>query len=70
MVSKKKNSNPDEEFQWDKSLGKPVPFCHPLTELEWIAAYLKSLSESDLINTIKEYFSPELVATLAKTLGV
>lgn len=53
-------------FTWDKLLGGPST----TSDIEWVAGYLLSLSEMEMISTIKEYFAPEHVARLAKALGV
>ena len=53
-------------FTWDKLLGGPST----TSDIEWVAGYLLSLSEMELISTIKEYFPKEHLARLAKAIGV
>jgi hypothetical protein len=36
----------EDESIFDPCLGKPVPFCHPLTEVQWIIEYAKTLDQS------------------------
>ena len=50
-------------FTWESILGGPDPTTD-------VAGYLLSLSEMELVSTIKEYFPKEHIARLAKALGV
>lgn len=71
MLSEKEKPNVDKDgFEWDSSLGPLKPAYFITTDIEWIAGYLLSLSEMELISTIKEYFPKESLTRLAKALGV